>query len=472
MEIKSSDMTVVSTEQEVHLQKKLENRHIQLIAIGGAIGTGLFMGSGKTIHLSGSSIILTYTIVGFFMFIVMRALGELLLSNTNYRSFADFTGEYLGNWTGFFIGWTYWLSWVVACIGDVVVIGGYFQFWFPDIPLWVPAFSALTLLILLNALSVKAFGEAEFWFAIIKVCAIVLLIMVGFWMIFTGFKSPNGVQASFHHVIESGTIFPNGALGFIAGFQIAIFSFIGIELVGVTAAETKNPERNLPRAINSIPIRIMLFYVLSLVCIISVTSWHYIAPDKSPFVELFTLSGLPAAAAVINFVVLTSAFSSANSGVFSTSRMLFGLAWKKQAPQTFKVLSKANIPLRGLIISGFCMFSGAVLLIFIPNVMTLFTLLSTLSAILLIFIWSLIILAYLAYRKKRPDLHLSSIYKMPAGKVLSWMCLIFFGFVLIAICLKQDTRVGLYLAPFWFAWLAIAYFYQDKMNDYISKKWS
>ncbi|MEQ1144105.1 amino acid permease [Acinetobacter soli] len=452
------------------LQQKLENRHIQLIAIGGAIGTGLFMGSGKTIHLSGSSIILTYMIVGFFMFLVMRALGELLLSNSNYHSFADFTGEYLGSWTGFFIGWTYWLSWVVACVGDVVVIGGYIQYWFPDIPLWIPAFSALTLLVLLNAMSVKAFGEAEFWFSIIKVCAIVLLIAFGLWMILTGFKSSDGVEASFRNVVEPGVIFPNGALGFIAGFQIAIFSFIGIELVGVTAAETKNPERNLPRAINSIPIRIMLFYVLSLICIISVTSWHYVSPDKSPFVELFTLSGLPAAAAVINFVVLTSAFSSANSGVFSTSRMLFGLAWKKQAPDQFKLLSKANIPLRGLLISGFCMFAGAVLLIFIPNVMTLFTLLSTLSAILLIFIWSLIMLAYLSYRKKRPDLHKKSIYKMPAGKLLSWSCLAFFGFVLIAICMKQDTRVGLYLAPIWFVWLMIAYRFKDRINTFIAGK--
>lgn len=467
MEIDTLSDTTIKADEHV-LQKKLENRHIQLIAIGGAIGTGLFMGAGKTIHLSGSSIILTYMIVGFFMFVVMRALGELLLSNSKYRSFADFTGEYLGGWTGFFIGWTYWLSWVVACIGDVVVIGGYFQFWFPDTPLWIPAFSALAALILLNAMSVKAFGEAEFWFSIIKVCAIVLLILVGFWMIFSGFKSPNGVQASFHHVIDPAVIFPNGTLGFIAGFQIAIFSFIGIELVGVTAAETKNPERNLPRAINSIPFRIMLFYVLSLICIISVTSWHYISPDKSPFVELFSLAGLPAAAAIINFVVLTSAFSSANSGVFSTSRMLFGLAWEKQAPNQFKVLSRTNIPLRGLLISGFCMFTGAVLLIFIPNVMALFTMLSTLSAIFLIFIWSLIILAYLSYRKKRPDLHQTSIYKMPAGNLLSYLCLAFFGFALIAICLKEDTRMGLYLAPIWFIWLAIAYRYKEKINQFIS----
>ncbi|WP_228201690.1 amino acid permease [Acinetobacter baumannii] len=211
-------------------------------------------------------------------------------------------------------------------------------------------------------------------------------------------------------------------------------------------------------------------YVLSLICIISVTSYYYISPDKSPFVELFSLAGLPAAAAIINFVVLTSAFSSANSGVFSTSRMLFGLATKKQAPNQLKILSKTNIPLRGLLISGFCMFAGAALLIFIPDVMTLFTMLSTLSAILLIFIWSLIVLAYIFYRKKRPDLHQKSIYKMPAGILMSYGCLLFFGFVLIAIFLKEDTRIGLYLAPFWFVWLAIAYQYRDQINSIFSSK--
>ena len=458
-----------TSEEDQHLQKKLGNRHIQLIAIGGAIGTGLFMGAGKTIHLSGSSIILIYAIVGFFMFVMMRALGELLLSSTKYKSFADFTGEYLGDWTGFFIGWTYWLSWVIACVGDVVVIGGYLQFWFPNLQLWIPAFGSLSLLILLNAMSVKAFGEAEFWFAIIKVCAIILLIGLGIWMIGTAYTSPNGVTASLKHVIEPGAILPNGVLGFVAGFQIAIFSFIGIELVGVTAAEAKNPEKTLPRAINSIPVRIMLFYILSLICIISVTSYQYISTDKSPFVQVFALSGLPAAAAVINFFVLTSAFSFAHSGVFATSRMLFGLAWKKQASNHFKVLSKANIPLRGLMISGLCMFTGAVLLIFIPNVMKLFTLLSTLSAILLIFIWSLIMLAYLAYRKKRPDLHQKSIYKMPAGISLSYACLAFFAFVLIAICLMPDTRVGFYIAPIWFIWLMVAYRYREKITTFFSK---
>ncbi|MEG3133110.1 amino acid permease [Rouxiella sp. T17] len=439
------------------LKKQLDNRHIQLIAIGGAIGTGLFMGSGKTISLSGVSIIFTYSIIGFFLFFVMRALGELLLSNPQYNTFADFTGEYLGPWASFAIGWTYWLSWVVACVGDVVVIGGYMQFWYPELSLWIPAFGALFLLLFLNVLSVKLFGEMEFWFAIIKVVAIIALIAAGCWMSFTGYTSPDGVKASFKNLTENGTLFPNGLPGFFAGFQIALFSFVGIELIGVTAAETKNPEKTLPKAINSIPIRVLLFYVLSMACIISVSSLHHISADKSPFVALFTLAGLPAAAAIINFVVLTSALSSANSGVFSTSRMLFGLAKNNDAPKSLKKLSSSNIPLRGILLSGFCMFCGATILFIMPGVMSAFTLLSTMSAILLICIWSMIIVSWLVYRKTRPDLHRRSTYKMPYGKFMSYSCLIFFMFMLVVLSFKSDTRMGLLISPIWFVGLAIAY---------------
>ena len=439
------------------LQKQLDNRHIQLIAIGGAIGTGLFMGSGKTIGLSGVSIVFTYAIIGFFLFFVMRALGELLLSNSGYNTFADFAGDYLGPWASYAIGWTYWLSWVVACVGDVVVIGGYMQFWYPGLPLWIPAFSALFLLLALNMLSVRLFGEMEFWFAIIKVVAIVALIGIGSWMAFSGYTSPNGVHASFRHLTEQGTLFPHGAAGFLAGFQIAIFSFVGIELIGVTAAETKNPEITLPKAINSIPLRILLFYVLSIVCIIAVSSWDDIRPDRSPFVELFALAGLPAAAAVINFVVLTSALSSANSGMFSTSRLLFGLARGNAAPQVLGELSRSKIPLKGLILSGFCMLCGALVLFITPGVMAAFTLLSTMSAILLIFIWSMIVCSWLAYRKNRPDLHHRSRYKMPAGRLMSYACLAFFLFMLVVFSLQPDTRTGLMITPLWFIWLAISH---------------
>lgn len=225
------------------LQRTLSNRHIQLMAMGGAIGTGLFMGSGKIIALSGTSIILIYMIIGLFVYFVMRAMGEMLLSNLSFKTFADFAGAYLGPRAAFFLGWSYWLSWSVAVIGDAVVVGGFFQYWFPDVPAWIPAIGMLITLFALNVLTVRLFGEVEFWFAIIKIIAVVALIGVSMVLIASSFVSPSGVTASLNHLLDKQGAFPNGLFGFFAGFQMAIFSFAGTELIGTAAAETRSPKR-------------------------------------------------------------------------------------------------------------------------------------------------------------------------------------------------------------------------------------
>lgn len=439
------------------LQRTLHNRHIQLMAMGGAIGTGLFMGSGKIIAMSGTSIILIYMIIGLFVYLVMRAMGELLLSNLNFKSFADFAGAYLGPQAAFFLGWSYWLSWSVAVVGDAVVVGGFFQYWFPDVPAWVPAIAMMLTLFALNVLTVKLFGEVEFWFAIIKIIAVVTLIAVSLVLIATAFVSPSGVSASLNHLLDRQAAFPNGLLGFFAGFQMAIFSFAGTELIGTAAAETRDPRRTLPKAINAIPLRIILFYVLALACIIAVTSWQQVSPSKSPFVELFLIAGFPAAAGIVNFVVLTSAASSANSGVFSASRMLFGLADQGNAPRVFKRLSGHSVPVISLAFTSLLMLLGVLLLYVVPEVMTAFTLVSTVSAILVIFTWSTILASYIAYRKKHPELHASSQYKMPGGVPMAWFALAFLLFVLALLALRPDTRLALCVMPAWFVWLAIAY---------------
>lgn len=442
---------------EQHLRRSLSNRHLQLIAIGGAIGTGLFMGSGKTISLAGPSILFVYLIIGVMLFFVMRAMGELLLSNLEYKSFIDFSTDLLGPWAGFYCGWTYWFCWIITAIADVIAISSYAQFWFPGLAPWVPAVLCVVLLLVLNLTTVKLFGEMEFWFALIKIIAICALIVTGFGMVAWAFKSPDGHVASLSNLWSDGGFFPMGIGGFFAGFQIAVFAFVGIELVGTTAAETADPERNLPKAINSIPVRIILFYVLALVVIMSVTPWRQVVPGKSPFVELFLLAGIPAAASLINFVVLTSATSSANSGIFSTSRMLFGLAEENHAPSAFAKLSKAAVPSRGLLFSCICLLGGAMLVAVVPNLVTAFTLVTTLAAILFMFVWSLILAAYIAYRRKRPELHAVSSYKMPGGVFMCWVCLAFFAFVLVLLALESDTRQALIASPVWFAILAIGY---------------
>ena len=449
--------TLQKAEGPDKLRRSLHNRHIQLMAIGGAIGTGLFMGAGKTIAVSGTSILITYVVVGFFMYMVMRAMGELLLTRLDYRSFADFVSDYLGPKASFFLGWSYWLSWVVTCIADVVVCGGYVQYWLPDLSPWVPALFTLALLFMFNLLSVKMFGEAEFWFAIIKIVAIVALIVTGIVLVAMHYPSPGGGTAALSNIWDHGGMFPKGLSGFFAGFQIAVFAFVGIELVGTAAAETHDPHKVLPRAINAIPLRVIMFYVLALMVIMAVTPWSSVVADRSPFVEMFMLIGLPAAASIVNFVVLTSAASSANSGIFSTSRMLYGLAEQGVAHRTFGRLSARAVPTSGLFFSCFCLLAGVALIYLIPNVMTVFTMVTTVSAILFMFVWSIILCSYMAYRKQYPQRHQQSTFKMPLGKVMCWVCLAFFAFVIVLLTLQEDTRNALMVTPLWFIMLGFGW---------------
>ena len=442
---------------EPHLSRQLANRHIQLIAIGGAIGTGLFMGSGKTISLAGPSVIFVYMIIGFMLFFVMRAMGELLLSNLHYKSFSDFTADLLGPWAGFFTGWTYWFCWIVTGIADIIAISGYVQYWWPDLQLWIPALIAIAALLLLNLPTVRAFGETEFWFALIKIIAIVSLIVVGLVMVFTHFTSPNGSEAGFDNLWNDGGMFPTGAMGFVAGFQIAVFAFVGIELVGTTAAEAKDPEKNLPKAINSIPIRILLFYVVSLIVIISVTPWREVVPGESPFTAMFTLAGLEIAAGVIQFVVLTSAASSANSGIYSTSRMVYGLAQEGDAPARLGRLSSRKVPANALMFSCAFLLSAIALLFSGDSVIEAFTTVTTISSVLFMFVWTMILASYIVYRKRRPELHEASKFKMPGGVVMCWVVLAFFVFLIWALTQEADTLEALLVTPVWFVVLGIAW---------------
>lgn len=458
---------VTSVEQQSdELKRGLSNRHIQLIAIGGAIGTGLFMGSGRTISVAGPSIIMVYGIIGFFLFFVMRAMGELLLSNLKYKSFTDFSEDLLGPWAGFAVGWTYWFCWVVTGTADIIAISGYISYWFPDLTTWVPAIAFILLLVTLNLVSVNLFGEMEFWFCSIKIIAIVALILVGIFLVATGFVAPTGHQAALSNLwaLEGG-VFPKGLMGFFAGFQIALFAFVGIELVGTTAAEAKDPEINLPRAVNSVPFRIVFFYIFALVAIMSITPWNLLDPSGSPFVHVFDLVGIGAAASIINFVVLTSAASSANGGIYSTSRMLYGLSLYGVAPKIFSRLSSNMVPANGLLFSCLCLLLGSGMLIVMPSVMEAFTIITTISATLFIFVWSVILFAYLSYAKNRPELRAKSKFKLPGGTSMVWACLAFFVFVLVLLFLEEITREALYVTPVWFALLAIGYQFAKKTYD-------
>ncbi|NKX56251.1 amino acid permease [Arthrobacter sp. E918] len=434
----------------------MSNRHIQLIAIGGAIGTGLFMGSGKTISVAGPSVIFVYMIIGFMLFFVMRAMGELLLSNLAYKSFSDFAADLLGPWAGFFTGWTYWFCWVVTGIADVIAISGYANELVPGIPLWIPGLATVAILLVLNLPTVKAFGETEFWFALIKIIAIVALIVTGLVMIFSGFSSEAG-PAGFSNLWSHGGFFPHEFMGFVAGFQIAVFAFVGIELVGTTAAEAKDPEKNLPKAVNSIPVRVLLFYVGALVILMAVTPWTEFRAGHSPFIGMFSLAGLGIAATVVNLVVLTSAMSSANSGIYSTSRMVFGLAQEGDAPAVFGRLSPRKVPRNALFLTCVLLLSGVVLLYAGENVGKAFEMVTTVSAVCFMFVWSIILASYLVYRGRRAALHEASAFKMPGGRVMVSVVFAFFAFVLWALTTQPDTLMALLVTPVWFAVLGVAW---------------
>lgn len=436
------------------LKRGLKNRHIQLIAIGGAIGTGLFLGAGKSIHLAGPSIMLVYLIIGVALFFMMRALGELLLYKTSTGSFAEFAETFIGPWAGFITGWTYWFCWIATGIAEITAVGQYIKFWFPAVPQWIPALACVLILFLINMAAVKAFGEIEFWFALIKIITIIALIVIGLIMVFMGFHS-HDTQASFSNLWRHGGFFPNGASGFILAFQMAVFSFVGIELVGVTAGETLDPEKTIPKAINNIPIRILIFYIGALFIIMSIYPWNGIDPASSPFVKVFALIGIPAAAGIINFVVLTAAASSCNSGIFSTSRMLYSLGGEGKAPKGLKALNHRNIPAPALIASTLVLLVGVLLNYLLPD--EVFTLVTSIATICFIWVWGVILVSHLRYRKMMPDVAKKNPFKMPLAPFINWVVLAFFVFVIVVLAFAADTRIALFVTPIWFILLIIAY---------------
>ncbi|WJD66973.1 amino acid permease [Staphylococcus epidermidis] len=443
------------------LQRELNNRHIQLIAIGGAIGTGLFLGSGQTISLTGPSLLFTYMLIGIVLFAFMRALGELLLSNSKFNSFVDIANEYLGPFGGFVIGWTYWVCWIVSSMSDLTAMGQYFAYWYPQVPHWLTVLFIVLILISFNLLGARLFGELEFWFSIIKVVTIITMVIVGLVLIFLSFKTEYG-HASFGNLIHHGGMFPHGAAGFLMSFQIAVYSFIGIELIGVTACETKNPEKTIPKAINNVPIRILLFYIGGLLVIMSVIPWFKIDPDSSPFVKLFTLIGVPFAAGIVNFVVLTAAASATNSGIYSNSRILFGLAKQGLGPKALTKTNSNGVPYLSMFVSSITLLIAALLNFVFPDAIKLFIYVTTLSTVLFLVVWGMIIVSYIAYVKKNPEQHQSSAFKLWGGKIIAYIVLSFFLFIFILLFFSKDTRVAIFISPLWFIFL---FFYYKKYKN-------
>lgn len=435
-------------------QRGLGARQIQMIAIGGAIGTGLFLGAGKAISKAGPSLILAYAIAGLVIFFIMRALGELLMYRPVSGSFSEYAREFIGPFAGFVTGWTYWLFWVVTGITEVTAAAQYMTYWF-DVPQWVSALLFTIILYGANLISVKIFGELEFWFSMVKVTAIVGMILICVGILTLGF-SDAGDTATVAHLWNQGGFFPEGIGGTLMTLQIVMFAFLAVELVGVTAGESKDPEKTLPKAINTVPWRIAVFYVGALVMILSVVPWTEFQPGISPFVAAFEKMGLGVGAAIVNFVVLTAALSSCNSGMYSTGRMLRDLALNGQGPKFFTRLTRSATPLVGTTFSAALMMVGVWINYQWPG--EAFNYVVSFATISGMWAWVMILVCQIRYRAKadRGELPVSS-FRAPGAPFTSWFALCFLALVVVMMGIDPDTRISLYCAPLWAAILLVSY---------------
>ena len=293
-------------EFEENLERGLKERHIQLIALGGAIGVGLFLGSATAIKTAGPALLLSYIIGGLFILFIMRSLGELAVAYPVSGSFSAYANKFIGPLAGYITGWTYWFMWVVTCMAEITAVGVYVQFWFPDVPQWIPAMLALVAMTIVNVVAVSAFGEFEFWFAMIKIITILVMIVVGAMMIFFGLGN-DGIPTGLTNLVTNGGFMPMGVEGVVMSLVMVMFAYLGIELVGVAAGEASNPEKTIPAAIDKVFWRILVFYVGALIVIMSLYPWNQLGTIGSPFVFTFKKLGIAAAAGIINFVVLTAA---------------------------------------------------------------------------------------------------------------------------------------------------------------------
>ncbi|MFH7580370.1 amino acid permease [Lactiplantibacillus plantarum] len=449
-----------ATEQ---LSRGLKSRHVQLIAIGGTIGTGLFLGAGQSIHLAGPAILIAYLVTGLVCFLLMRALGELLLSDLHTHSYIDFIKQYLGDKTGFVAGWTYWVCWITIAMAEITAAGEYMQFWWPRLPQWLPGLIILILLLGLNSINVSAFGETEFWFAIIKIVAILALIAVGIGMVLFSVKTPVG-HASLTNLVSYGGFMPHGIKGLVLSFQMVLFSFIGIEMVGMTASETADPKTVIPKAINDIPVRIILFYVGSLFFLMCMYPWQYFSAAHSPFVQVFTNLGIRSAAAIINFVVLTAAASSCNSALFSTGRMLFSLTYdgKSKFAKRMGALSTRQVPRNALWFSTLVIGLSVILNLLMPG--KVFSLIASVSTTCFIFIWGAIVVAHIKYRRQAGS-QAKVKFRMPLFPLSDYFILVFLAFIAVVLCLKFETLIALLVSAVWVVGLYIVKIVSDRIRQ-------
>ncbi|WP_442768043.1 amino acid permease [Acinetobacter bohemicus] len=453
--------------EQGNLKKGLSNRHIQLIALGGSIGTGLFLGIAQTIKLAGPSVILGYAIAGLIAFLMMRQLGEMIVEDPVSGSFSHFAYKYWSKFAGFMSGWNYWVLNILVCMAELSAIGLYIHYWWPEIPTWVSALGFFIFINVINLLHVKLFGEMEFWLAIIKVLAIIAMIAFGSYLLASG---SGGSQSNIQNLWQLGGFFPNGIMGLVMAMAMIMFAFGGIELVGIAAAETDNPQKTLPKAINQIVYRVLLFYILSLVIILSLYPWNQMAQGGSPFVLIFDSLGSQTVATILNFVVLTAAISVYNSTNYCTSRMLLGLAQQGNAPKFLSKINPRGVPVNAVMVSAFFTLLCVLINYLFPE--KAFNLLMMLVVAAIVINWVVISYTHLKFKKQMIKMNAATQFPSIFYPFTNYLCIVFMGGILVIMSQTPDMRIAVLMIPVWISALSIAYFFQTKKvtaNQLVSK---
>ncbi|MNF24236.1 Proline-specific permease ProY [compost metagenome] len=448
------------------MRRGLNARHIRFMALGSAIGTGLFYGSAAAIQRAGPSVLLAYLIGGAAIYLVMRALGEMAVRTPVAGSFGHYASRYLGRYLGFLTGWTYAFSMMMVCLADVTAFGVYMGLWFPDTPRWIWVLGIVAFISALNLCSVRVFGEMEFWLSLLKVLAIVAMIVAGLGVLVLGIQLGDGSSgaAGFSNLWAHGGFFPNGLEGMIASFTIVMFAFGGIEVIGFTAGEAKDPQRMIPKAINSVPLRILLFYVLTLLVLMAIYPWPRIGSQGSPFVQIFSGLGIESAASILNLVVISAAVSAINSDIFSTGRMLFGMAENGQAPRGFARLSEHGVPWMTVLVMALTLLVGVLLNYLLPN--ELFLMFASLVTFSVVWVWLMILLSQISMRRSLSREDVAALgFPVPFWPYGQYLAIAFMLFIFVVLAVFPDTRTALYIGAAWLVLLTLAYWVWVKPNQ-------
>ncbi len=434
------------------MKRGLKNRHLQMIALGGAIGTGLFYGSASTIALAGPSVMLAYLLGGIVIFFIMRMLGEMAVDEPVSGSFSHYATKYWGAFPGFLSGWNYWFNYVIVSMAELTAVGIYMNFWLPELPQWISALAALLVITAFNLINVRAYGESEFWMALVKIVAIGCMILFGLFLIFTsGAPFPD----MFQNLWINGGFLPNGWYGLALSITVVMFSFGGIELIGITAGEAEDPDTTIPRAINQVIWRILIFYVGTMFVLMSLWPWSEVGKEASPFVQIFADIGVGSAANLLNIVVLLAALSVYNSAIYSNSRMLYGLASTDDAPKFLRKLSGSGVPVRGILVSSGITLICVALNYFFPGKVFLFLIsIATCAAVIS---WGTICITHLRFRHHCDRTGKETKFHALLYPAANYLCLLFLAGILFFMAQIPDMQLAVGILPVWVLVLYIGY---------------